>query len=165
MGTCHFQAPTQQKPFDRSFWNFAQLIRSAWPLNTQKMVTIGWVGAARHIGEIEAYIPYLNLPYFTFFFFATKPTDQTTQPICTQDISNDADCSKEVPFGGLIDGKALSRGHILSPKNFKGHFTCKSKKSHNFWQEKDNRKIPKQAYTKLESTNRAVTSLAVQHAP
>jgi hypothetical protein len=88
------------------------------------------------------YIPYLTLPYFTlpFFCFFTKPTDQTTQPICTHDISNDADCSKEVPFGGLIDEKIFT-GEYPFPKIFKGHFTCKSKKSNNFGQVKDNRKI------------------------
>jgi hypothetical protein len=60
------------------------------------------------------------------------PTDQTTEPICTHDISNDADCSKEVPFGGLIDEKFFSRGSIIPPQIFKGQFTCKSKKSNNF---------------------------------
>jgi hypothetical protein len=54
---------------------------------------------------------YFTLLYFTllyffflpFFCFVTKPADETTEPICTHDISNDADCSKEVPFRGLID--------------------------------------------------------------
>jgi hypothetical protein len=57
------------------------------------MVTIGWLGAAPHIGEIQAYILYLTLPYLTlpYLFFVTKPTDQTTEPICMHNISNDAD--------------------------------------------------------------------------
>jgi hypothetical protein len=84
------------------------------------MVTIGWLGAAPHIGEIKHI--YLTLPYHTlpFIFFVNKPADQTTEPICTHDISNDADCSKEVPFGGLIDEKSFSRGNIPSPKFSKG---------------------------------------------
>jgi hypothetical protein len=61
-------------------------------------------------------LPYFTLPYLTIFCFVTKPTDQTTEPICTHDISNDADCSKEVPFGGLIDEINFSRGNIPSPK-------------------------------------------------
>jgi hypothetical protein len=61
---------------------------------------------------------YLTLP---FFCFVTKPTDQTTEPICTHDISNDADCSKEVPFGGLIDEK-IFHGGISLPQNFQRAF-------------------------------------------
>jgi hypothetical protein len=60
---------------------------------------------------------YLTLP---FFCFVTKLTDQTTEPICTNETSNDADCSKEVPFRGLIDEKTFSRGNIPSPKFSKG---------------------------------------------
>jgi hypothetical protein len=101
----------------------------------------------KHIGYT---LRYLTLPFFCFF---TKPTDQTTEPICTQDISNDADCSKEVPFGGLMDEKKFFTGEYPFPKIFKGHFTCKSKKSNNFGQVKDNRKIPKPTYTKSGSSN------------
>jgi hypothetical protein len=102
---------------------------------------------------------YLTLPYLTllYLFFGTKPTDQTTEPICTHDASNDADCSKEVPFGGLIDEKNFA-GKYPFPKIFKGHFTCKSKKSNNFRQVKENRKIPKQTYTMSGSRNRTVTT-------
>jgi hypothetical protein len=84
----------------------------------QKMVTVGWQGAAPHIGEIYAYIPYLTLHYLTlpFIFFVNMPTDHNTEPISTHDISNDADCSKAVPFGGLIDEKNFARGNIPSPK-------------------------------------------------
>jgi hypothetical protein len=81
-------APTGQKPLDRSFWNFAQLIMSAWPLNLPEMVTIGWIEAAPHVGEIWAYILYL---IFLYIFFVIDPIDQTTEPICTHDVSNDAD--------------------------------------------------------------------------
>jgi hypothetical protein len=73
-------------------------------------------------------IPYFTLPYFTllyftlpFFCFVTKPTDNTTEPICTHDISNDADCSKQVPFGGLIDEK-IFHGGISLPQNFQRTF-------------------------------------------
>jgi hypothetical protein len=52
------------------------------------MVTIDWLGSAPHIGEnINVY----TLPYLTLPFFVTGPTDQTTEPICTHDASNDAD--------------------------------------------------------------------------
>jgi hypothetical protein len=91
-----------------------------------KMVTIGWLGAAPHIAEIQACIPYLTLLYLTlpYLFFVNKPTDQTTEPICTHDISNDADCSKEVPFRGLIDEKKIFTGEYRFPKIFKRYFTC-----------------------------------------
>ena len=75
------------------------------------MVTIGWLGAARHIGEIYKHIN-LTLPYLFF---------QTTEPICARDISNDADCSKEMPFGGIIDEK-LFHGGISLPQNFQRAF-------------------------------------------
>jgi hypothetical protein len=104
------------------------MITSPRPLNVPKMVRIGWLGAAPHRGAIHAYIPYLTLPYLTLpyltlpsFCFVTKPTDHTTEPICTHDISNDADCSKEVPFGGLIDEK-ISHGGISLPQNFQRAF-------------------------------------------
>jgi hypothetical protein len=92
-----------------------------------KMVTIGWLGAAPHIGEIyrepyiQGYIPYLT------FFFVTNPTDQTTEPICTHNISNDADCSKEVPFGGLINEKFF-HGGISLPQNFQRAFDMQIEK-------------------------------------
>jgi hypothetical protein len=117
-------------------------------------------GGSPYRWNISMYtLPYLTLLYFTYFF-VTKPTDQTTEPICTHDISNDADCSKEVPFRGLIDEKSFTRKYPF-PKIFKGHFTCKSKKTNNFGQVKDNRKIPKQTYTKSGSSNRTVTSIPV----
>jgi hypothetical protein len=39
--------------------------------------------------------------------------------------------------------KKMFHGEYPFPKIFKGHFTCKSKKSNNFGQVKDDRKIPK----------------------
>jgi hypothetical protein len=118
-----------------------------------RMVTIGRVGAAPHIGAV-LYTLLLTLPLINYltslylsFISVNKPTDQTTEPICTHDISNDADCSKEMPFGCLIN-KNFSQG-ISIPKIFEGHFTCKSKMSNNFGQIKDNRKIPKPTCTKL----------------
>jgi hypothetical protein len=58
------------------------------------------------------------------------------------DISNDADCSKEVTFEGLIDEKIVSRGNIPSPKFSKGILHA-NRKSNNFGHVKDNRKILK----------------------
>jgi hypothetical protein len=56
-----------------------------------KMVTIGWYGAAPHIGKIQAYTLYFSLLYLFFFF--TSPLDQTTEPICSciHEVLNDAD--------------------------------------------------------------------------
>jgi hypothetical protein len=160
MGTCHFQAPTQQKPLDRSFSNFAQLITSARPLNVPKMVTIGWVGAAPHIGETQAYIPYLTLPYL---FFVSLPSLQT-RPLnrFARTISQTTRIAPRKCLLGVSSMKKIfSRGNIPSPKFSKGIFTCKSKMSNNFGQVKDNRKIPKPTYTKSGSSNRTVTSLPV----
>jgi hypothetical protein len=78
-------------------------------------------GGSPYRWNISIYLYLFTLPYLTFFFFVNKPTDQTTEPICTHDISNDADCSKEVPFGGLIDEKNFSRG-ISLPQNFQRAF-------------------------------------------
>jgi hypothetical protein len=64
------------------------------------MVAIGWPGAAPHTGEIQAYIPYLTLPYFTFF--VTGPIDQTAEPMFMRSGSNNTVLPKEVPFWGLI---------------------------------------------------------------
>jgi hypothetical protein len=44
--------PPKKNPLTDRSDIFAQLITSARPLNMPKMVTIGWVGAAPHIGEI-----------------------------------------------------------------------------------------------------------------
>jgi hypothetical protein len=66
MGTSHFQAPTEQKPLDLLFRNFAQLITSARPLNLPKMVTVAWQGAAPHTGEIYACILCFTLPFFHY---------------------------------------------------------------------------------------------------
>jgi hypothetical protein len=153
MGTCHFQAPTGTK--------------TPWPL-VLKFCTVDYVGETTksakngynrmarggspyrwYLVSIYLTLPYLTLPYL--FCFVTKPTDQTTEPICTHDISNDADCSKEVPFG-VSSMKKFFTGEYPFPKIFKGHFTCKSKKSNNFGQVKDNRKIPKPTYTKSGQT-------------
>jgi hypothetical protein len=38
------------------------------------------------------------------------------------DISNEADCSKEVPFGGLIDEKNIFHGGISLPQKFQRAF-------------------------------------------
>jgi hypothetical protein len=56
-----------------------------------------------------------TLLYLTllFFCFVSKPTDKTTEPICTHDISNDAGCSKEVPCRGLIEEKIFYGGISL----------------------------------------------------
>jgi hypothetical protein len=64
-------------------------------------------------------------------------------------------------FWGSHRWKSFFTGEYPFPKIFKGHFTCKSKKSNNFEKVKDNRKIPKQTYTKSGSSNRTVTSLPV----
>jgi hypothetical protein len=120
-------------------------------------------GGSPNRWNISLYRPtllYFILPYLTYFF-VTKPTDQTTEPICTHDASNDADCSKEVPFRGSHRWKNCFTREYPCPKIFKGHFTCKSKKSNNFGQVKDNRKIPKPTYTKSGSRNRTVTSIPV----
>jgi hypothetical protein len=52
MGTYHLQVPAEQKSLNRSFCNFAHLMTSVRPLNLPKIVTIRWLGAAPHIGEI-----------------------------------------------------------------------------------------------------------------
>jgi hypothetical protein len=77
-------------------------------------------GGSPYRWNISIYtLPYFTLPYL--FFFLTKPTDQTTEPICTHDISNDADCSKEVPAGVSSDEK-IFHGGISLPQNFQRAF-------------------------------------------
>jgi hypothetical protein len=60
----------------------------------------------------------------------TGPTDHTTEPNCTHDASNDADVPEEGPAG--VSSMKFFLAEYPFPKNFKGHFTCKSKKSNNF---------------------------------
>jgi hypothetical protein len=95
-----------------------------------------------------------------FFHFLSRVSSGTRRSICQAYVSNDVACLKAVPFRGLIDEKFF-QGEYPFPRIFKGHFTCKSKKSDNFWFVRDRRKIPKPTYTKLGSRNRLVRSLPV----
>jgi hypothetical protein len=55
--------------------------------------------------------------------------------------------------------KNFFHGEYLFPKNFKAHFTSKSKKSNNFDTVKDSRKIPKPTYTnRVKESNGDFTS-------
>jgi hypothetical protein len=53
MGTCHFQASTQQKSLDRSFLNFAQLTMSARPLNMPTRSTAVAVKPRSHANSVK----------------------------------------------------------------------------------------------------------------
>jgi hypothetical protein len=60
------------------------------------------------------------------------------------------------PVKGLLGISAMKKiihREYPFPKNLKAHITCKSKKSNNFWQVKDSRKIPKLTYSKSRSRN------------
>jgi hypothetical protein len=128
-----------------------------------KMVKIGWLGAASHIGEIYIYhtLPHLTLLYFTFSLFRyqallIRPLNRFARTI--------SQTTRNAPMKCLLrvsPMKKIFHGEYPFPKIFKGHFTCKSKKSNNFGQVKDNRKIPKPTYTKSGSSNRTVTSFPV----
>jgi hypothetical protein len=102
MGTCHFQAPTGQKPLDRSFCNFAQLIASARPLNLLKMLIFGWLGAAPHIGEMEALYTLLciTLPSFYLAVLQARPLNRFARIMVKQ-----RGLTQGSAFWGLIDEK------------------------------------------------------------
>ena len=51
-GNMRFSGITQQKPLNRSRWNFARLITLASLRDVPKMAVIGWLGAAPQIGEV-----------------------------------------------------------------------------------------------------------------
>jgi hypothetical protein len=71
---------------------------------------------------------YCTLPYP---FFDTGLTDQTIEPVCTHDASNDANSPNEEPFGGLMD-EAFFMGNYSFPKNFKGILHANQKSRINF---------------------------------
>ena len=48
---------------------------------------------------------YTLIPILYLTFFLSASTAQTAEPISMHNGSNDAVCSKEVPFGGRIDTK------------------------------------------------------------
>jgi hypothetical protein len=108
------------------------------------MFTIGWVGAAPYIGEIQAYIPYITLLYFF------SPPSLQTRPLnrFARTISQTTRIAPRKCLLGVSSMKKIFTGEYPFPKIFKGHFTRKSKQSNNFGQVKDNRKIPKPTYTK-----------------
>lgn len=61
----------------------------------------------------------ISILYLTFLFFFTGPTDQTTEPICTYNRSNDADWPR--PYLFRVSSKQFfSQGNIRSPTNPKG---------------------------------------------
>jgi hypothetical protein len=68
---------------------------------------------------------------------------------------------QEGAFWGSHRWKTFFTGVYPFPRIFKGHFTCKSKKSNNFWMVTDRRKISKPTYIKSGSRHRTVTSLSV----
>jgi hypothetical protein len=109
---------------------------------------------------------YLTLLYLTLPFFVSLPSLQT-RPLnrFARTISQTTRIAPRKCLLGVSSMKNIFTGKYPFPKIFKGHFTCKSKKSNNFGLVKDNRKIPKPTYTKSGSSNRTVTSLPVQHAP
>ena len=81
---------------------------------------VKWVTCFLKRCQCYPILPYLTLPYLTFFFLYAS-TAQTAQPIYTHDSSNDALCCKEVPFRGRVDVKlhlgvkTPQKPHILEP--------------------------------------------------
>jgi hypothetical protein len=73
METCDFQVPAKPKSLNRSTWNFPRIITLARLRDVPKMVGIGRLGAAPHIGEIKPQKLYYTLPLFLH-----ASTDQTT---------------------------------------------------------------------------------------
>jgi hypothetical protein len=106
-------------------------------------------------------LPYLTVLYFILPFFRYR----FYRPDHWTDLH-----ARYLKRRGLIQERALLgsyrwktflTGEYLLPKNFKGHFTCKSKKSNNFWSVRHRRKIPQPIFTKSGSRNRLMTSLPV----
>jgi hypothetical protein len=108
---------------------------------------------------------YLTLPYFTFFFVSLPSLHTRPLNRFARTISQTTRIAPRKCLLGVSSMKNFFTGEYPFPKIFKGHFTCKSKKSNNFGQVKDNWKIPKPTYTKSGSSNRTVISLPVWHAP
>jgi hypothetical protein len=74
------------------------------------------------------YLTYLTLPFFRYRSYRPDHwTDLHARCLKRRGLTQGR------AFWGFHRWKIFSRG-ISLPKNFKGHFTCKSKKSNNFWQ-------------------------------
>jgi hypothetical protein len=101
-------------------------------------------------------MPYFTLPCLTFFSLPSLQTRPLNRFART--ISQTTRIAPRKCLLGVSSMKNFFTGEYPFPKIFKGHFTCKSKKSNNFEQLKDNRKIPKPTYTKSGTRNRMVTS-------
>jgi hypothetical protein len=168
METRDFQAPDKPKLLNQSKWNFARLTTSASYLMCKKWLeSLGWGGPTdRWNITWEAFLttPYLSLPYL-YFILVRLYTAQTAQPICTHDISNDAVCSKKVPYGGRVYMK--QNFGVKTPEypkfwNPNAKFPAKSILRINFWTMKDRRKIPTDHLHKIgvaESKHEAISAL------
>jgi len=64
-------------------------------------------------------VKYNDFFYLFILFFINSPTGQTRRRIFTVDGSNDANSSKDVPFGGFVDIAV--------------YFGVKSPENPNFW--------------------------------
>ena len=56
-------------------------------------------------GADTQFVTSSGLPFVFFFVFLSRRPDETPRPIATLNGSYDAVSAKEVPFGGLDDGK------------------------------------------------------------
>jgi len=81
---------TESKPFNWLRSNFAQLIKSTRRTRNPKFVPIGCKGTSH--------------PIF-YFLFSRSPIGVTREQILTQNGSKHAEWCKDVPFGGLNDGR------------------------------------------------------------
>jgi hypothetical protein len=148
-------------PWPIVLWNSAQLITSARPLNLPKMVAIGWLGVApMYVKWKHTYLTllYLTLFYLFFRYWSYRPdhwNDLHARCLKRRELT------KSRAFWRSHWWKMFFTGDYPFPKNFKEHFTCKSKQSNNFWTIKGSRKNPKPIYTKSWSRNRTVISLPV----
>ena len=70
-----------------------------------KLVAIGFMGAASHVGEIYSsrsiiglFLIFSPAPYYSSCF-VNLPADHNSQQILTYDGSKDVICRQDVPFG------------------------------------------------------------------
>jgi hypothetical protein len=125
MGMADFQGSADCKPLDRSTPTFESITAVLTSCYIPTFITFAPKGSSAQYGEVAHNLFASFISLLVTSLLRNAPVD------CQAYASNDVVCHKEVPFGGLIDEKNFSGG-VPFPRIFKGHFTCKSKKSNNF---------------------------------
>lgn len=126
------------------------------------MVKIACLWTAAQIDELYADVtfPICTVHYLTFV--SKGPTDQTSRPICTHNVSNDTVWQKKGPFVGLQFFQISIRDQKPLFLAKKPIFPAKLITSNHFLTVRDTRNISTGHLYKIEATNGIATSYTIQ---